>query len=1109
MSFGGWSFSTEQDTYPIFRQGVTGAQRQAFAANVANFVKAHGLDGVDFDWEYPGAPDIPDIPPGDPDDGYNYLAFLQWVRVALGSSYQIAIAAPASYWYLRGFPIKAMSNVVDYIVYMTYDLHGQWDYDNEWSSPGCPGGNCLRSHINKTETTLALAMITHAGVPASKVIVGMALYGRSFKMTAPGCYGPDCTFTGPLSGATKGRCTDTAGYLSNYEIRDIISYGSGFKTHYSDDEGDILVYNNVQWVSYMKRETYANRLAWIRGLNFGGTSDWAADLDADYPSGAGPGQGNQGSGPVYVSPDIYGQPNPLVSCFPPCTLVLPPWVLPSPTTISFPPVTVSYLDTWSTILTVGGVVVTTSASSITSTVLTLPSLTTQTIPVSNVVWSPSLSIGAPGTTTTSTTVGGVIWLTSSIVPPPVTITKTHTRYPGGSVVWTYSPGPFPPPPTNTGPPPLPPPIPPPPPPGSSATVQVRSGSPSPTCRPLQICGWPCVIGCTGWKIPCLGVCGCIGPLCSWGGCVGLGCVGGGGGGGGCVGAGCSDPGPNPDSNPNSCQLKQTASLCQVGCTVMQYPASTTTVCKDPECTRTFTACTATDSTTTTTKTFSCSVTATYDAGNLDDEVGILGDGGYGGTIGDYGNFNIPPQTVTVTSVVTVHVPVGTTTTTRVVTVEPDAYAECAFWDFLFFLHFNIYNIMSNNGWVDRVESELRGCGALTGWTTEPRAGSNLGRLWFNLPTIMSGGCVERAIVSAGGPKLSCSYWGFLKKNKNRSAGGTPAAKEEAVVPRPRRPAALPKEKAAVVVAPRQAAPSTYLYTQTPTPHTITETPTYSYPPDETIPAYVPMVWGAGGDNTVTLTWTLTSTSTSSSVTVYTTIIPGYPPETATSTSTSEATTSSTTSAAPPSGPTTSPGNAGYELHGCYTELTSGRALPFSSADDDMTVAACLALGTGYTYVGLQYGRECYWGNTLGAGSVEDSAAACNMPCAGDAGTLCGAGNRLTLYLRKAGASEPPSPYVPSVGGYDLVGCYAEPPGGRALTLSSADDAMTPAMCAGVAAAASVTYFGVEYGRECWYGNTIASGAVLQSGLESCDMACAGDAAKKCGAGNRLLMYELA
>jgi chitinase len=133
VSFGGWSFSTETDTFPIFRAGVTAAQRDAFAKNVVKFLNDNNLDGLDFDWEYPGAPDIPGIPPGSKDDGPNYLAFLQLVRKYLPAGKSLSIAAPASFWYLRGFPIADMSNVVDYIVYMTYDLHGQWDWDHPYS----------------------------------------------------------------------------------------------------------------------------------------------------------------------------------------------------------------------------------------------------------------------------------------------------------------------------------------------------------------------------------------------------------------------------------------------------------------------------------------------------------------------------------------------------------------------------------------------------------------------------------------------------------------------------------------------------------------------------------------------------------------------------------------------------------------------------------------------------------------------------------------------------------------------------------------------------------------------------------------------------------------
>ena len=69
-------------------------------------------------------PDIAGIPADNPNDGQNYLAFLKVLRSQLPNK-SISIAAPASYWYLKGFPIAEMAQIVDYIVYMTYDLHGQ------------------------------------------------------------------------------------------------------------------------------------------------------------------------------------------------------------------------------------------------------------------------------------------------------------------------------------------------------------------------------------------------------------------------------------------------------------------------------------------------------------------------------------------------------------------------------------------------------------------------------------------------------------------------------------------------------------------------------------------------------------------------------------------------------------------------------------------------------------------------------------------------------------------------------------------------------------------------------------------------------------------------
>jgi GH18 family chitinase len=134
MSFGGWGFSTDAYTHNIFRTGVRDGNRQTLSANVVKFIVDNNLDGVDFDWEYPGvsfpstsskqcwlilmnlsqAQDIPGIDPDRLDSGENYAEFLKLVRSQLPSEKSMSMALPASYWYLKGFdPITQFD---DYIV---------------------------------------------------------------------------------------------------------------------------------------------------------------------------------------------------------------------------------------------------------------------------------------------------------------------------------------------------------------------------------------------------------------------------------------------------------------------------------------------------------------------------------------------------------------------------------------------------------------------------------------------------------------------------------------------------------------------------------------------------------------------------------------------------------------------------------------------------------------------------------------------------------------------------------------------------------------------------------------------------------------------------------
>ena len=269
-SFGGWDFSTDPSTYDIFRQGVQPANQQVFAQNLVQFLSDNGLEGIDIDWEYPGAPDIPGIPPDDPNNGQNFLTFLQLLKPMMPSGTTLSITLPASYWYLQHFPIYEMQNTVDYFILMSYDYYGQWDWVNGATGIGC--------HVNETYSISALQMINKAGVSFSKIYGGIGNYARGYELTDASCNTPGCGFTGPASGAFPGPITDTPGFLTNAELP-MVADSYTINQNYSDVNSgcQIVVFDDTQWFAYM---TPPVQDAW--GLMFeryglAGTSLWAAN----------------------------------------------------------------------------------------------------------------------------------------------------------------------------------------------------------------------------------------------------------------------------------------------------------------------------------------------------------------------------------------------------------------------------------------------------------------------------------------------------------------------------------------------------------------------------------------------------------------------------------------------------------------------------------------------------------------------------------------------------------------------------------------------------------------------------------------------------------------
>ena len=191
--------------------------------------------------------------------------------------------------------------------------------------------------------------------------------------------------------------------------------------------------------------------------------------------------------------------------------------------------------------------------------------------------------------------------------------------------------------------------------------------------------------------------------------------------------------------------------------------------------------------------------------------------------------------------------------------------------------------------------------------------------------------------------------------------------------------------------------------------------------------------------------------------------------------------------------------------GCFTEGDRGvRALSSQSfANDFMTLEACAAYCDAHHYFGAEYGRECYCGDTLDRTSNVTVLAECNMPCAGDAEQVCGAGNRLSLYYSDTthGPAQPPR-----VSDYAWHGCRTEGGDSRALEAArTSGPDVTLHRCAEFCH--GFAYFGAEYGRECYCGDSFAAGSTPVSSGD-CSMPCVGNGKQLCGAGDRLSVYAL-
>ncbi|KAM5533753.1 hypothetical protein V8D89_012626 [Ganoderma adspersum] len=177
VSVGGWTGSLHYSTAVGSPQN-----RTAFVKTITSFATKYALDGVDFDWEYPGTQGI-GCNAINPNDTSNFLAFLQELRAdPIGRNLILTAATSIVPW--RGpdgshlTDVSGFAKVLDWIAIMNYDVWGSW---SPTVGPNAPlNDTCATVDNQQGSAVSGVALWAAAGMPINQIVLGVASYGHSF-----------------------------------------------------------------------------------------------------------------------------------------------------------------------------------------------------------------------------------------------------------------------------------------------------------------------------------------------------------------------------------------------------------------------------------------------------------------------------------------------------------------------------------------------------------------------------------------------------------------------------------------------------------------------------------------------------------------------------------------------------------------------------------------------------------------------------------------------------------------------------------------------------------------------------------------------------------------
>ncbi|XP_066294711.1 acidic mammalian chitinase-like [Branchiostoma lanceolatum] len=267
LAVGGWNFGTQ----PFKNMTSSLDNRNTFIETSVPFLRRHGFDGLDLDWEYP-----------ETDDKDNFALLLKELReyydgedVSIGTE-KLLLTAALSADIGRidaGYNVSELSRYLDFINLMTYDLAPD-DRTITWHNSLLKAPPNVTDDLATFNAASAVEKWIQEGASPSQLVLGIPLYGNSFRLQSSQSTGLYAPVEGPGRGQTY---TRQDGFLAYYEVCELLQTG-GVRV-WDQTNMALYMYRDNYWAAYDDAMTIQMKVDWLKTRGLGGAMIWALDFD--------------------------------------------------------------------------------------------------------------------------------------------------------------------------------------------------------------------------------------------------------------------------------------------------------------------------------------------------------------------------------------------------------------------------------------------------------------------------------------------------------------------------------------------------------------------------------------------------------------------------------------------------------------------------------------------------------------------------------------------------------------------------------------------------------------------------------------------------------------